>query len=58
MQCNPYQIIMSFFADLEQKNRVTCMETQKIPNNQSNLEKERKAEKSGSVTSEYVIKLQ
>ena len=58
MQRNPYQIIMSFFADLEQKNRITCMETQKIPNNQSNLEKERKAEKSGSVTSEYVVKLQ
>ena len=34
------------------------MEIQKIPNNQSNLEKERKAEKSGSVTLEYIVKLQ
>ena len=58
IQCNPYQITMSFFADLEQKNLITCMETQKIPNNQSNLEKERKAEKSGSVTLEYIVKLQ
>ena len=33
------------------------METQKIPNNQSNLEKERKAEKSGSVTLEYIVNL-
>ena len=31
---------LAFFTELEQKNFTICMETQKTPNSQSNLEKE------------------
>ena len=32
---------MAFFTELEQKKFLICMETEKIPNSQSNLEKEK-----------------
>ena len=35
------QITTAFFTELEQKNFTICMETQKIPNSQSNLKKEK-----------------
>ena len=35
----PIKLPMAFFTELEQKISV-CMETQKTPNSQSNLEKE------------------
>ena len=38
IQCNPCQITMAFFTELEQKNLKICMETQKTPNSQSSLE--------------------
>ena len=37
IQCDPYQ--MAFFTELEQKNFTICIETQKTPSSQSNLEK-------------------
>ena len=37
----PIKLPMAYFADLEQKNLKICMETQKIPYSQSNLEKEK-----------------
>ena len=34
----PIKTQMAFFTELEQKNLKICMETQKTPNRQSNLE--------------------
>ena len=34
---------MAFFTELEQTNLKICMETQKAPNSQSNLEKEKQS---------------
>ena len=39
----PIKLPMVFFADLEQKNLKICMETQKTPNSQNNLEKEKRS---------------
>ena len=38
----PIKLPMAFFTELEQKNLKICMETQKTPNSQSNLEGEKK----------------
>ena len=35
----PIKLPMAFFTEVEQKSFTICMETQKIPNSQSNLEK-------------------
>ena len=40
MQCNPYQTTDGIFLRIRTKNFTICMETQKTPNRQSNLEKE------------------
>ena len=40
IQCDPCQLQMTFFTELEQKNFTIHMDTQKIPNSQSSLEKE------------------
>ena len=40
IQCDPYQLPMAFFTELEQKISIIHMETQKVPNGQSSLEKE------------------
>ena len=39
----PIKLPMAFFTELEQKNFTICMETQKIPNSQSNFEKEKRS---------------
>ena len=38
IQCNPYQTTTGIFHKTRTKNFTICMETQKIPNSQSNLE--------------------
>ena len=37
----PIKLPLAFFTELEQKNFTICMETQKTPNSQSNLENEK-----------------
>ena len=60
----PIKLPMAFFTELEQKYLKICMETQKTPNSQSNLEKNKKTknktylEESDSLTSNYTTKLQ
>ena len=39
IQCNPYQTTNGIFYSTRTKNFTICMETQKNPNSQSNLEK-------------------
>ena len=41
IQCNPYQITNGIFHRTRTKNLKICVETQKTPNSQSNLEKEK-----------------
>ena len=41
IQCNPYQITNGIFYRTRTKSLKICMETQKTPNSQSNLEKEK-----------------
>ena len=38
----PIKLPMAFFTELEQKNLKICMEIQKTPNSQRNLEKEKR----------------
>ena len=40
IQCNPCQITNGIFHRTRTKNFTICIETQKTPNRQSNLEKE------------------
>ena len=55
----PTKLPMAFVTELEQKNLKICMETQKTPNSQSNLEgKKTELEESDSLTSDYTTKLQ
>ena len=53
IQYNPIKLPTAFFTEWEQKNFTVCMETQNIPNSQSNLEKEKQLAESGSLTSDY-----
>ena len=39
----PIKLQMAYFTELEQKNLKICMETQKTPNSQSNLEKKKQS---------------
>ena len=41
IQCSPYQTTNGIFHTTRIKNFTNCMETQKTPNSQSNLEKEK-----------------
>ena len=41
IQCNPYQITTGIFHRTRTKNFTICMETQKTPKSQSNVEKEK-----------------
>ena len=41
IQCNPYQTTNDIFHISRTKNFTVCMETQKTPKRQSNLEKEK-----------------
>ena len=43
IQCNPYQITIGFFHRNRTKNLKICMETQKTPHSQSDLEKEKQS---------------
>ena len=43
IQFNPYQFINGLFQRTRAKNFLIYMETQKNPNNQSNLEKEKQS---------------
>ena len=43
IQCNPYQTTNGIFHRTRTKNCIICMETQKTPNSQSNLEKEKRS---------------
>ena len=43
IQCNPYQTTNGIFHRTRTKNFTICMETQKTPNSQSNLEKEKRS---------------
>ena len=43
IQCNPYQTTNGIFHRTRTKNCTICMETQKTPNTQSNLEKEKRS---------------
>ena len=45
----PIKLPMAFFTELEQKSLKICMETQKTPNSQSNLERKNKKQKNGAV---------
>ena len=59
IQCNPYQITKGIFYRTRTKNLKLCMETQKTPNSQRNLEgKKTELEESDSLTSDYTTKLQ
>ena len=39
----PIKLPVAFFTELEQKTFTICVETQKTPNSQSNLEKEKRS---------------
>ena len=41
IQCNPYQITNGIFHRTRTKTFIICMETQKIPNGQNNLDTEK-----------------
>ena len=43
IQCNPYQITNGIFQRATTKNFKICMETQKTPNSQRNLDKEKRS---------------
>ena len=43
IQCNPYQTTNGLFHRTRTINFTICMETQKTPNSQSNLEKEKRS---------------
>ena len=59
IQCNPYQTTNGIFHRTRTENFTICMETQKIPKSQSNLEeKKTELEESGSLTSDYTTKPQ
>ena len=40
----PIKLPMAFFTEVEQKNFFICVQTQKTPNSQRNLEKEKQLE--------------
>ena len=43
IQCNPYLTTTGIFHRTRTNNFIICMETQKTPNSQSNLEKEKRS---------------
>ena len=58
IQCNPYQITNGIFHRIRTRNFIIYVETQKTPNSQSNLEKEKQLQVSTFLTSKYTTKLQ
>ena len=57
IECNPYQIPMTFFTELAQKKFTIWMEKEKTPSSQSYLEKEKQLQLSTFLTSNYPTKL-
>ena len=58
IQCNSYQITNGIFYGIRTNHLKICMETEKTPNSQSNLEgKKTELEESDSLTSDYTTKL-
>ena len=55
IQCNPYQITNGILHRIRTKNFTVCMETQKTPNSQSNLEKEKQSWKNQAPQLQTVI---
>ena len=55
IQCNPYQFTICIFH--KSRTKINLHEDTKDPNSQSNLEKEKQLEESGSLTSDYTIHL-
>ena len=54
IHCNPYQTTTGIFHITRTKNFTICMETQKTPNAQSNVEKQKWSWRNqGSLTSSY-----
>ena len=53
----PVKLPMAFFIELE-KNFTICMETQKTPNTQSNLEKEKRSWRNQAPRLQTILKLQ
>ena len=53
----PIKLPMTFSTDFRTKNFTICMQIQKTPNSQSDLEKEKQLEESGSLISDYATKL-
>ena len=59
IQCNLCQTTNGIFHRTRTKYFTICMETQKTPNSQNNLEKKKtELEESGSLTSDNTTKLQ
>ena len=58
IQRNPYQIANGIFQRSRTKKFAICMETEKTPNSQSNLEKEKRIGRNQAWTSDFTTKLQ
>ena len=58
IQCNPYQTTNGILHRIRTKNLAIRMETQKTPNSQSNLEKEKRSWRNQASGLQTLIKLQ
>ena len=55
IQCNPYQTTNGIFHRTRIKNFTICMETQKAPNIQSNIEKEKQSWRNQAPTLQIIL---
>ena len=56
IECNACQIVNGIFFQIYNKNLKICMDTEKTPSSQI-WRKKNRVEKSGSLTSDYTLKL-
>ena len=56
IQCNPYQTTNGIFHRIRRKNYTICMETQKTPNSQSNLKKEKQSWQNQALGLQTILK--
>ena len=56
IQCNPYETTSGIFHRTRTKNITICMETQKTPNSQSNLEKEKRSQRNQAPGLQTILK--
>ena len=56
IQCNPYQTTNGIFLRTRTKNFTVCIETQKTPNSQNNLEKEKQSWRNQAPCPQTVLK--